>query len=92
MRFKNSKKRCNLVVKNIPQEMTKPELDAIFSQYGVVQSSKLEPSKNENSTQFAFVCFQAPDQAAAAKATLQNAPIGGKNIHIDNYELPHIRR
>jgi RNA recognition motif-containing protein len=70
MRFKNSKKRCNLVVKNIPPEMTKAELDQMFSQFGVVQSSKLSPSKNENQTQFAFVCFQSPDQAAAAKAAL----------------------
>lgn len=43
MRFKNSKKKCNLFVKNIPLEFGVEELRNLFSQYGETESIKILP-------------------------------------------------
>ena len=47
MRFKNSKKRCNLHVKNFKPETTKQQLEELFGQHGEIESVKLMPKEGE---------------------------------------------
>jgi len=41
LRYKNSKKRCNLYVKNFPPPTTKEELEQLFAKYGEIESIRL---------------------------------------------------
>jgi len=41
LKYKNSKKRCNLYVKNFSSETTQEALFSLFSQYGEIDSCKL---------------------------------------------------
>jgi len=43
-RFKNSKKKCNLFVKGFPQQYQKENLEALFGQFGEIESVKIIPS------------------------------------------------
>lgn len=65
LRFKNSKKRCNLYVKNFPPNTTNEELTELFSKFGEIESIKLMPKEGE--ALYAFVCYKNPDSAALAK-------------------------
>ena len=94
-RFKNSKKKCNLFVKNFPQGYTKENLHELFSPFGVIESIVLGP-KNDDATEgrpsFAFVCFAQPDSAQNARAFLHQKQFQGRNLYVTNYELPEIRQ
>ena len=63
LRYKNSKKRCNLYVKNFLAETTEEDLKNLFSIYGEIESLKLYTQK-ENKLPYAFVCFKTPDAAS----------------------------
>lgn len=65
LRFKNSKKRCNLYVKNFPPNTTEEELKGLFSKFGDIESVKLFPKEGE--ALYAFVCYKTPDTAALAR-------------------------
>jgi RNA recognition motif-containing protein len=54
-KFKNSKKRCNLYVKNFPPGTKSIELENLFAQFGPIESIKIFP--NEEQGLYAFVCF-----------------------------------
>jgi RNA recognition motif-containing protein len=43
LRYKNSKKRCNLYVKNFPPETTAADLTSLFSPFGTIESVKVFP-------------------------------------------------
>jgi RNA recognition motif-containing protein len=43
LRFKNSKKKCNLFVKNFPAEWTSENLQALFENFGQIESIKIFP-------------------------------------------------
>ena len=94
-RFKNSKKKCNLFVKNFPNEYTEENLRELFGKFGVIESIKISKSKPEENKQFgarAFVCFQSPDSAQQARANLHQQNIDGRQLYVTNYELPEIRK
>ena len=63
LKYKNSKKRCNLYVKNFLPETTEEDLRNLFSHYGEIESLKLFGQK-DNKSPFAFVCFKTPDTAS----------------------------
>jgi polyadenylate-binding protein len=67
-RYKKSKQRCNLYVKNFPPNTTEEELRTLFSPYGQIDSIKLFPKENESL--YGFICFKNPDEASRAKAEL----------------------
>lgn len=99
-RFKNSKKKCNLFVKNFPSSFNEEKLREIFGQYGEIESIMII-NKDEAVTEGgspnraggrAFVCFKQPDQAMTARSHLHNYNIDGKQLYVVNYELPEIRR
>ena len=61
LRYKNSKKRCNLYVKNFPPTTTEEELRAFFERAGEIESIRL--FKKEEEAVYAFVCYKKPEDA-----------------------------
>lgn len=55
IRYKASKKRCNLFVKNFPNHWTKDDIEHIFNQHGEIENIKLDKGRNGS---FAFVCYK----------------------------------
>jgi len=89
IRYKASKKRCNLYVKNFPTNWTQEDLTNLFQQYGEIEKVRLEKGQTGNS--YAFVCFKQPDAAATAKQTLHNQTYDGKVLIINHYEIKEVR-
>lgn len=90
IKYKNSKKRCNLYVKGFPDTTTKEDLDKLFSQYGEIESLRLFPA-NDQKKPFCFVCFKTPDKANKVKQELSNTTYGDKCLKINHYEIKEIR-
>jgi len=65
LKYKTSKKRCNLYVKNFPLTWTELELRNLFGQFGQIENIRFE--KGTTGNVFAFVCYKSPDAAANAK-------------------------
>ena len=89
-RFKNSKKRCNLYVKNFPPTTTEDELTQYFEKFGDIESVKVFPKEGE--ALYAFVCYKSPDHAALAKQQVPNQPLQGKTLYVNHYELKEVRK
>ena len=98
IRFKNSKKKCNLFVKNFPNTYTREDLENLFKPYGEIESVKIIPSEKDASNQRegqakrAFVCFKSPDFAASARQNLHGQTLENRQLFVTNYELPEIRK
>lgn len=90
IRFKNSKKRCNLHVKNFQPQTTKQQLEDLFSQHGEIESIKLMPKEGE--AQYAFVCYKNPESASIAKQKLHNFNFNDRSLHISHYEIKEVRQ
>ena len=56
IKYKSSKKRCNLYVKGFPENMTEEDLRKLFAEYGEIESIKMHPPGEEKKL-YAFVCF-----------------------------------
>lgn len=95
LKYKNSKKRCNLYVKNFPENITKTQLEEIFSQNGgEIESCRLFASPTDPTQNlYAFVCFKTPDMALKAKQELGGRQIAnsGKPLYINFYEIKEVR-
>jgi polyadenylate-binding protein len=91
-RFKNSKKKCNLFVKNFPPEFTDENLRQLFGDHGEIESVKILPTHEGQPSCRAFVCFKQPDSAALARSKLHQQIFQGKQLYVTNYELPEIRK
>jgi RNA recognition motif-containing protein len=89
IRYKTSKKRCNLYVKNFPSNMTEQQLTDLFKQYGEIEKVRLEKGFANNT--YAFVCFKKPDACSLAKQELSKHTIDGKPLIINHYEIKEIR-
>jgi polyadenylate-binding protein len=89
IRYKNSKKRCNLYVKNFPNNWTEKEIEDQFSKFGEIERIKLEKGVGRNI--YAFVCFKMPDAASKAKQALHGQTFDGKGLVINHYEIKEIR-
>ena len=90
IRYKSSKKRVNLYVKNFPNNWTENEITQEFVKFGELENVRLE--KGPTGNQYAFVCFKQPDACAQAKQTLSNQVYDGKVLIINNYEIKEIRK
>jgi RNA recognition motif-containing protein len=84
LRYKASKKRCNLFIKNFPNTWTKEDIENLFTQHGEIENIKFDKGLKGN---FAFVCYKQPDFAANAKLNLNNAMFEGKSLVINHYEI-----
>jgi len=90
IKYKTSKKRCNLYVKNFPTDWTEENLRDLFKQYGEIENVRLDKGKAGNA--YAFICFKQPDAAANAKNTLSNQTYGDKVLIINHYEIKELRK
>jgi RNA recognition motif-containing protein len=91
IRYKSSKKRVNLYVKNFPNNWTEQDLTDVFSDQGKREIENVRLEKGATGNSYAFVCFKQPDACAAAKQALQNQTFDGKVLIINNYEIKEIR-
>lgn len=91
LRYKQSKKRCNLYVKNFPPSWTEEDLRKVFGEYGETEKGGIKIQRSNTNNVFAFVCFKSPDSAASAKQNLHNATIEGKTMMINHYEIKEFR-
>jgi len=93
LKYKNSKKRCNLYVKSFPENTTEEQLRDIFSDFGDIESLRLFSSPTDETIKlYAFVCYKTPDMAIKAKQELSGRPVfGGKPLYINFYEIKEVR-
>ncbi|EEB08149.2 poly(A) binding protein Crp79 [Schizosaccharomyces japonicus yFS275] len=76
---------CNLYVKNLDDAIisSKGQLEALFSPYGTIISSMLAVYANTGiSKGYGFVAFRRPEEAYAARESLNGAMIGKKRIFV----------
>jgi len=90
IKYKNSKKRCNLYVKNFDPKATEENMTEIFKEFGEIESVKLFP-EGDCDKAYAFVCFKTPDQAQTALSTLPNRLVNNRQLSICHYELKEYR-
>jgi len=88
LKYKNSKKRCNLFVKGFSNETTEDDLRQLFGNYGEIESLKLF-SQKDNKMPFAFVCYKTPDTASNVKQ--QQLQLNNKPLYINHYEMKQQR-
>lgn len=88
LKYKNSKKRCNLFVKNFTAETTEEDLKNLFQPFGEIESLKLF-SQKDNKMPFAFVCFKTPDTASQVKNA--QLTLSGRPLYINHYEMKQQR-
>ena len=91
IKYKNSKKRCNLYVKGFPENCTEEDLRHVFEPHGEIESLRLHPTDKEKKL-YAFVCFKKPDEASSAKEKLHNTLMKDKTLTINHYEIKEIRQ
>merc|ERR1712032_762115 len=91
IKYKNSKKRCNLYVKGFPETATEEDLRKIFEHFGEIESLRLHPTDKEKKL-YAFVCFKKPDEASSAKEKLHNSQLDGRTLTINHYEIKEYRQ
>jgi RNA recognition motif-containing protein len=90
LRYKNSKKRCNLYVKNFPPDTKAEQLTEVFQKFGDIESIKIFPEKGD--ALYAFVCFKSPESAQRAKQEMAGFNFNGKSLYINHYEIKEIRK
>merc|ERR1712110_1000698 len=91
IKYKNSKKRCNLYVKGFPENCTEEDLRHTWEPFGEIESLRLHPTDKEKKL-YAFVCFKKPDEASSAKEKLHNTLMKEKTLTINHYEIKEIRQ
>lgn len=91
IKYKSSKKRCNLYVKGFPENITEQALKDLFSAFGEIESLKLIPPETGVKKLYAFVCFKKPDEASTAKEKLNGSAFEGRTLTINHYEIKEIR-
>ena len=72
----------NLFVKNLDDSVDDKQLDAAFSQYGTITSSRVMRNPDGSSKGFGFVCYSAPEEATAASNDMNGKPFAGKPIFV----------
>jgi polyadenylate-binding protein len=93
--FKSKKERTggqskntfsNVFVKNLPADVSKEALDALFAKHGTITSSMISPAKDTQdptkAAAFGFVNYSAPEEATAAVDALNNVEFQGKKLFV----------
>ena len=93
IKYKNSKKRCNLYVKGFSEDATEEDLRRLFDEFGEIESIRLHPHDKVNTKKHsAFVCFKKPDEASSAKEKLHGTQSNNRTLIINHYEIKEIRQ
>jgi len=88
IKYKSSKKRCNLYVKGFPDTMAENDLRELFARYGEIESLRMHPPGENVKKLYAFVCFKKPDEASSAK---EGITLNDKTLTINHYEIKEVR-
>lgn len=78
--------KFNVMVTNIPKDMTSKLLHVEFSKAGEVFSSKIPDSSKTSDEGFGFVCFFDEDSMNKAISMLNNTKMGNNTITVERYE------
>lgn len=70
----------NLYVKNLPDGITKEDLDKMFAEHGTITSSHLQLDAEGKPRGFGFVGFETHEQAKAAVEALNGKDMGNEKI------------
>lgn len=89
--LKQSKKRCNLLVRGFPESWKEEQIRNIFEQYGKIENIKILQAKNTNVPHSAFVCYEQPSEASEAKIKLQGKTFDSKPLEIRQYEIKELK-
>lgn len=76
----------NLYVKNFSKEYSDDDLKKLFSEFGAVQSVKIDRDTNGESKGFGFVCFENSDEAKKAIDALHNKKIDNNELYVSRFE------
>lgn len=68
--LKQSKKRCNLLVRSFPETWLEEEIKKVFEPFGKIENVRLLYTKTTNVPHTAFVCYEHPSEASEAKLHL----------------------
>lgn len=90
IKYKSSKKRCNLYVRGFREDISEEQLRDLFEPFGEIESIKMHPP-TEPKKQYAFVCFKMPDQAIVAKEKLHGRSLGDRSLCVNHYEIKEVR-
>lgn len=72
-----------LLARNLPRELTETELNALFSEYGRLQSCNLVTDKETGQSKgFGFIEMPLANEAKAAIAGLNGKEISGIKIRV----------
>jgi len=88
-KIRNEYKEFNLVVGNVPEEMTKEELDRICNSYGNVFSSRFAylPGQKGVHSSKAYVCFDNMESAERALKEIPSIEVATKKLTVCRYDL-----
>lgn len=76
-------RRTKIIIKNLPFEISKKDIRALFSAYGQLRSVRL-PKKFDSSTRgFAFADFVTAREAESAMAALKNTHLLGRRLVLE---------
>jgi len=80
---RNRERKSKLIVKNLPFEATKKDVQNLFKSYGQLRAVRL-PKKFDNSRKgYAFAEFMTPKEAENAMDALRNTHLLGRRLVID---------
>ena len=78
-----------LLIRNLPRTTTEAELQAMFAEYGTVQSCTLVMDKETHSSKgFGFVEMPKQGEAKAAMKLLNGLDVAGNKIRVKKAEVP----
>lgn len=78
----NKFKYTNVFVKNLTGEVTKEEVEGLFSKYGTVTSSVITVDLETKTRAFGFVNYSAPEEATLAVENLNNFEFQGRKLYV----------
>lgn len=83
---KEFNQKANVIVKNVDKDVTQQQLFELFTQFGGVQSCKLESYPDGTSRGFAYVQFETEEQADQAIEKVQGHEMNGKKLEVTRHE------
>jgi polyadenylate-binding protein len=75
--------KFNVIVKNLPKDITSKELSAEFSKAGTVFSAKIPMNSKQNSEGFGFVCFYEESEVTKAIELFHEKEFKGKKLFVE---------
>ena len=84
--FKNLNEKANILVKNIDKDVKQGDLFSLFSEFGAIQSCKLESYPDGSSRGFAYIQFEKEEDATNAKTKMNGHEINGKKLEVNIFE------